>query len=311
MRKKSLAVAAALALTLGAWGLSYVWTKIVLDEMGPFTLVFVRFFLATGLFALSFVLTGRRPLRLSPADHGRMLGLALLQPVGHFAFETCGLRLTSASSAALIVAAIPLAVMALGAASGRERLTAGNCGRILLSVAGVACIMAGPALGAGNGEPTGDLLMLGAVLSTAGYVVLGGGLTRRLDALTVPFLQLAWGAVLFFPGCVWEMYSRGWPAVSPRGAAALGALTVLASFAAFACYNYVLGRLPATRAALWLNAVPLITAVAAWEMLGERLGPWQGLGGGLVVLAAAAPGRRRPAKAPKRTEKAASAPVSP
>ncbi len=300
MRNTTLAVTMALALTLVAWGLSYVWTKIVLAEMGPFTLVCIRFSLATGLFGLAFVLTGRRPHRLSLADHGRMLGLAVLQPVGHFAFETCGLRLTGASSAALIVAAIPLAVMAVAGASGRERLTAGNLGRILVSVVGVICIMAGPPLAPGNGELAGDLLMLGAVLSTAGYVVLGGGLTRRLDALTVTFLQLAWGALLFFPACVWEIQANGWPTVSARGAFALGALTVLASFAAFTCYNFVLGRMPATRAALWLNAVPVVTAVAAWGMLDERLSLWQLLGGGLVVLAAAAPGRKKTVAAPKQ-----------
>ena len=118
--------------------MSYVWTKIVLTQMGPFSLVCIRFTLATGLFGLAFVCTGRHPRRLSLAEHGRMFALALLQPVGHFAFETCGLRLTSATAAALIVAAIPLAVTGLAAISGRERLHAGNLARILVSMDGTS-----------------------------------------------------------------------------------------------------------------------------------------------------------------------------
>jgi len=294
MRVGSPAVAAALAMTLFAWGLSYVWTKIVLAEMGPFTLVCIRFTVATGLFVLAFVLTGHRPRRLSLADHGRMFALALLQPVGHFAFETCGLRLTSATAAALIVAVIPLAVMGLATASGRERLGTGNLVRIFLSMLGVAAILAGPEVGRSTGELAGGLLMLGAVASTAGYVVLGGGLTRRLDALTVTFLQLAWGAVLFLPAGIWEITRHGWPELSLRGAGALAALTVLASFAAFICYNFVLGKMSPTRAALWLNAVPVVTAAAAWGMLDERLCPGQAVGGLLVLIAAAAPPVFRP-----------------
>ena len=302
MRKTEFAVTAALALTLFAWGMSYVWTKTALAEMGPFTLVCFRFVLATGLFVLAFAVTGRRPQRLSRADHGRLFLLALIQPVGHFAFETCGLVLTSATAAALIVAAIPLTVAGLDAALGRSRPGPGELARILASLAGVGCVIAG---GTGlrlGGRLAGDLLMVGAVVSTAGYVVLGGALTRRLDAWTVTFSQLAWGAALFVPGCSFELARRGWPPLSGQGAAALAALTVLASFAAFLCYNFALARLNATRAALWLSAVPVVTAFAAWAFLGERLTPLEVVGGAVVCAAVAAPGWRRGAAAREQRE---------
>ncbi|WP_300157160.1 DMT family transporter [Solidesulfovibrio sp.] len=290
MRKTDFAVAAALAVTLFAWGLSYVWTKIALAEMGPFTLACARFSLATGLFALAFAVSGRRPRPLSRADHGRLFLLSLLQPVGHFAFETCGLVLTSASAAACIVAAIPLAVVGLDAALGRGRAGLSDLARVAASMAGVACVVAGGAgPGPGGGKLAGDLLMVGAVAATAGYVVAGGALARRLDALTVTFVQLAWGAVLFAPACAFELAGRGWPQLTASAAAALAALTVLASFAAFACYNFVLARLPAARAALWLNAVPVVTALAAWAALGERLSPLEAAGGVMVLAAVAAP----------------------
>ncbi len=288
MRKTDFAVAAALAVTLFAWGLSYVWTKIALAEMGPFTLACARFSLATGLFALAFAVSGRRPRPLSRADHGRLILLSLLQPVGHFAFETCGLVLTSASAAACIVAAIPLAVVGLDAALGRGRAGLSELARVAASMAGVACVVAGGA-GPGGGKLAGDLLMVGAVAATAGYVVAGGALARRLDALTVTFVQLAWGAALFAPACAFELAGRGWPRLTAGGAAALAALAVLASFAGFACYNFVLARLSAARAALWLNAVPVVTALAAWAALGERLSLLEAAGGIMVLAAVAAP----------------------
>jgi len=287
-------VAAALAMTVLAWGMSYVWTKIVLVGMGPFTLVFLRFFGASALFALALAAGGRTLQRLSAADHGRMFALALLQPVGHFAFETCGLLATSASAAALIVAAIPLAVLALSALCGRERAGVGDLVRILASAGGVGLIILGggeaaSGLGLAGKAFWGNLLMVGAVAATAGYVVLGGALTRRIDGLTITFLQLAWGAALFFPAGLWEIADQGWPRLSTGGAWALAALTVLASFGGFLSYNYVLARLSAARAALWLNAVPVVTTLAAWGFLDERLGNWQIVGGLAVFVAVAAP----------------------
>ncbi|EFL52134.1 protein of unknown function DUF6 transmembrane [Solidesulfovibrio fructosivorans JJ]] len=295
-------VAAALAVTLFAWGLSYVWTKVALTAMGPFTLVCLRFTLATALFGLLFLVTGRRPQRLGRADRWRMFFLALLQPVGHFAFETCGLVYTTASAAALIVAAIPLAVLALAVCLGRQRAGTGDVARIVVSAGGVALIILGGGQGGqpAGGELAGNLLMVGAVVSTAGYVVLGGALVRRLDAWTVTFAQLACGAALFVPGCVWEIAARGWPAPDSRQLAALAALTVLASLAAFLCYNYVLSRLSPARSALWLNAVPVVTAVGAWASLGERLGWWQLVGGAAVVMSVAVPGWHRPRRLPQR-----------
>lgn len=291
MGGERLRVAAALGVTLFAWGMSYIWTKIVLEAMGPFSLVFVRFSLATLLFAAALMLL-KRPLQpLSPGQHGWMFVLALLQPAGHFAFETCGLLYTSASAAALIVAAIPLAVLVLEMLAGRRQRESGELVRILVSMVGVAAIiLGGSGTAGGGGALTGNLLMLGAVFSTAGYVVLGGNLIRRIDPLTVTFMQVAWGAVLFLPGCLWETARHGLPRLDVGSLGALGALTVLASFGAFLCYNYVLGRRCATWAALWLNAVPVVTSAAAWALLDERLGFWQMAGGLVVCLAVVLPG---------------------
>jgi drug/metabolite transporter (DMT)-like permease len=54
---------------------------------------------------------------------------------------------------------------------------------------------------------------------------------------------------------------------------------------AFLCYNYALSKLPATRAAIFINGIPVVTAIAAWLLLGEKLTLIQVGGGALVLFA--------------------------
>ena len=54
---------------------------------------------------------------------------------------------------------------------------------------------------------------------------------------------------------------------------------------AFLCYNFALTQVPASRAAVFVNGIPVVTAIGAWVLLAERLTEVQA-GGGLLVLAA-------------------------
>ena len=64
---------------------------------------------------------------------------------------------------------------------------------------------------------------------------------------------------------------------------ALAYLAVFSTVVAFLCYNYALTQFPAARAALFINGIPVVTAIGAWALLGEVLTPIQVLGGALVL----------------------------
>ena len=65
---------------------------------------------------------------------------------------------------------------------------------------------------------------------------------------------------------------------------ALICLTLFATIGAFFCYNYALARLSASKTALFLNCVPVVTTIGAWAILGERLTLLQIIGGALVLV---------------------------
>ena len=76
-----------------------------------------------------------------------------------------------------------------------------------------------------------------------------------------------------------------WAAISPRSLVALLYLAVFATVAAFFFYNYALTKIPASRASIFINGIPVVTALGAWIILGERLTLLQGAGGVLVLAA--------------------------
>ena len=285
MSKHSLATLSALAAALFFWGLSFVWTKIVLAEFSPFVLVFLRCSLASLLFVVVLLVTGRGLPRLGLRDHGRMMLVALFQPFAYFSCETLGLQLTSASSASLIVTTIPVVVLVLSAVFLKERITGVKVCSVFLSACGVGMLVVGAPdfTWRLEGSTLGNVILLGAVLAAAGYIVLARRLGRSHSAMEITFLQMAYGSVFFLPFFLLHLDGFHPLAVSAGAWAGFAFLALLCSFGAFLCYNFALGRMEASRASVSLNGVPLVTVLAAWAVLGERLTLAQGLGG-VVVL---------------------------
>jgi drug/metabolite transporter (DMT)-like permease len=266
------------------WGLSFVATKIALQSFSPFCLIFFRFFVAAIFFTALLWRTGFP--RFSRVTIKSLIFLAIMQPGLYFTFETLGLQYTSATKTALIIATIPIAVLILSTLLLRERVSLINILGIICSLAGVALLVFG---GGGqfrlDGMLIGDLLIFGAVLAASVYTILIRRLSRTLSSLQITGMQIIFGAVLFFPAFLYELPELSLATVSGESLAALAALTLFATIGAFLCYNYALSKIPAAQAAACINGIPLVTAGAAWLLLGETLTPIQ-LCGGVIVLAA-------------------------
>ncbi|WP_342782099.1 DMT family transporter [Saccharibacillus brassicae] len=93
------------------WSTSFVGTKIAYASFPPLTLGAARFAIAS-LILGGIVLLRREFVRPAPRDLGLMALSGLLGTTVYFALENIGVQLTTASSAALIVASYP-AVTAL------------------------------------------------------------------------------------------------------------------------------------------------------------------------------------------------------
>ena len=276
---------AALVATVVFWGLSFIATKIALETFPTFTLVFIRFSVAAVFFC--WLMIGQGFPKFSRRDHAWVFLTALFEPGLYFIFETIGLQYTSAPKTALIIATVPVAVLVFAFLFIGERPTVASISGIGLSLVGIGVLVVGDPqfswqLG---GSLLGDLLIMGAVITAALYMVCARKLAKAHNALNITGWQMIYGALLYVPSFLWELPAVHWSAISTRSLLALAYLTLFATCAAFLCYNYALTKLSAGKASVFINGIPVVTAAGAWMLLGETLTRLQ-LCGGLLVLTA-------------------------
>lgn len=275
----------ALVMTVIFWGLSFVATKVALESIPTFTLVFLRFSVSALLFLI--LLIGKGFPSLSRRDHFLIVLTAFFEPGLYFIFETVGLQYTSAPKASLIIATIPIVVLILSSIMLGERSPLISIGGILLSLVGIVILIVGGTqfTWALEGSLLGDLLIFGAVISAALYIVSARNLGRNYSALKITSLQIIYGALFYLPAFLWELPRVDWSSITSRSLTAIVYLTAFATVAAFFCYNYALTKISASRASVFINGIPVVTAAGAWLILGETLTPLQMTGGLLVLLA--------------------------
>jgi drug/metabolite transporter (DMT)-like permease len=284
---------------------------VALRVLNPWSLMWIR--MAVGLALLAPFVAGRLPrdLRASyrKGDWKLLVLLVASEPCLYFLLESNALRFTTSSQAGVIVAAAPLLVVLGARLFWGERMGAAMGFGLALSIAGVAglTLLGRPAEGAPAGTaanaPLGNALEMGAMIAAAAYTLASSRLGRRYSPWSLTALQLAAGALFFLPGLA-ILAREGWPglpwaaapagAIAAAGAAAapvspwalVGVLAFLGSFvtlAAFGCYNWGLSRLPASRASLFLNLIPVIAVLLGWVLLGESLSAGQCLSAAAVV----------------------------
>ena len=304
MKPHPILVQLAMLVTMIFWGVSFVASKVVLTQITPLTYMGVRFLIASVLLAGVMLVRGRP--RFSRRTHVMIGFTAAAEPVAYFLFESYGIRLISATTASLIIATIPLAVMVMAAIFLGERIGRGGVAAVVLSVTGIVLLVVGePAAGSGvvevagsRGVPGSDgvdgidgariigiLLVVGAVFSAATYITLARNLTQRHDPVNLTVVQTWWGAGVF--SALWIAQtpsSRSLATLTTSGWWAIAFLAVGATVVAFLLYNWALRFERAGRAALYINAIPVVTAVTGWLVLGERLAALQWAGGALVLV---------------------------
>jgi len=283
MRRLAILPFVALILMALLFGLSFVATKYALKSIPPFTLIFLRFFIA--LFFLAAIYYRRHRGRLERGDWRQMFLTSLILPGLYFLAETYGLKLSSATSVSLLISTIPIFAAIFAFFMIRERIPLWRGAGIALSVLGVgALITAAPGETASwKVVRAGNLLALGAAICAALYMVLGRRLMAKYSPLTITTSQALFAVLIFLPLSGTELFTHRWPGFDALTVAAVIYLALFCSVLAFFLWNYGISRLEASTAAVFTNLVPVFTVFGAYFLLGERVQPGQIFGGALVI----------------------------
>jgi drug/metabolite transporter (DMT)-like permease len=270
------------------WSTSFVATKIALAEVPPLTLGAARFLVATVVVGgVVFVVGGvGRPER---GDVGRLALGGLLGITAYFSMENFGVKLASASDAALLVASYPAIAMLLEIVFYRARASAPRFWGVGLAMLGVYLVVGGGSGEGGSNRLLGDAILVATGFVWALYNFSTRGVVQRYSMLTVVFYQTLFGTAAFVPLALLE--SGRWQAPGAVSLLVVGYLGIFCSLLAFLLYARGLRGMEASAAVNLLNLVPVLGVVFAVALLGEPVGLAQVLGG-IVVVGGVALGAR-------------------
>jgi drug/metabolite transporter (DMT)-like permease len=314
--------AAALVAINLLWGSSYVVTRATLATVPPLTLACARFSLAWVVLA---ALAALGAWRLAPGRKEASGGSAVERPanacakcqapstkrrlvplVGLLGFSLTylftyhGLRLTTASDAALLVNLEAIFTALLGAGLLGERIGSRAAGGIAAALVGATLLLrpwgaGGEGPGAGAGRGWGNAILLVGLLFEAVATVLSRPLRREWPALALTRRLVGWGALGLLPLALFELW-RGGAGGSVAGVtpAAVGGVLYLALGCTVLCYSVwygLLGRIAAGRAAAFLYVQPVVGVSLGVTLQGDRLDLPLLAGGALILAGVAAASR--------------------
>lgn len=296
MDKRSIAVVCAVSVSV-IWGLSFLSTKVALAALPPMTIAVGRFVVAVVL-VLPIALFAKENLRIALRDVPLMAASGLLGVTLYFLCENNGIALITASESSLVIATIPVLTLLVDRAIFKTTLKARSYVGAILSFAGVALIVA-PSLRSASSSVMGFVYMGGAAVCWVAYALITKPLAGKYGGLSITFWQSLFGLVGCIPFALLE---------SPQWGAFLGLpvllnvlyLGVLCSAAGYLLYIAAIRKLGAGTTSVFLNLVPVVSVVAAYFLLGERLVGLTLAGGAVAVggvYLATSSGRHTPAGA--------------
>ncbi len=297
------------AMALGSvtlWGASFPLTKVAIAEIGPTSLAFLRWAISA-LMLLAWLAAGaargaRRVLGITPAanaapqtglallvkEHGLTIAWVALTGVTLFYYlENMAMRYTTATNASVLSNFTSVFIVLISAFLLRERLAVLEWLAMGLAFVGAVLVSVGASrISLGGESLRGDVLMVAAGFFGAIYSIGGKRLSERHDPLAVTTLVAAIGALFLLPlalleGLHFDLSPRVWAYVLVLGVGA-GALANL-------WWMVILRHTRASRAAVALLLIPVVSAALAVTLLREPLTPTIILGallvlGGVVVV---------------------------
>ncbi len=283
-----------LALSMALVGSYVALSKPLVAVLPVFLLAWLRF----GIGAIAMGHWLRKPPD-EPALTARTRGLLFLESfLGNFLFSICmlfGISLTTATAAGVVMSSIPAVVAVLSRLFLREKLNTRTLSAIALAALGIALFsLDKQATAASTGLTAtfwgialpvwGNLLVFGAVICEAAYVVIGKSLSQQMGPKRISALINLWGLALVTPMGLWT----AWQFDFGQMTGPLWALLVFYGLAAsvWTVWLWMTGlkRVQASQAGVFTVMLPLSAAAIGVLFMGERLTPLQWAAFGIALL---------------------------
>lgn len=273
----------AVILAMIFWSFSFIWFKMANEYYRPLTIVFFRLLIAVVLLSGYLAITHKFE-RIRKEDRRLFFLLAVFEPFIYFLGESFGLTYVSSTTGSVIISTIPV-FAAIGAwILFRERLGWINYTGIFLSFFGILIFIL--RLDGTLSFNYKGLLLLGiAVFAAVGYNLTLGKLAGGYNPVFIVNVQNLIGSILFLPiFLILDLRTFTGLSHSLHSVLPVVELSIFASCGAFILFAFAVRYMGVSKAVVFTNCVPILTAVFAFMLVGDRLS-LQNLIGMIIVIA--------------------------
>ena len=251
------------------WGFSFIWSSRLLHYYQPVTIIFIRLIISSLLLFVFVQLLGMRQ-KIARADVKLVFLSALFNPFLYFLGENYGLKFSTPTIAAVIIAMIPVFSPVVGFFSFREKLTPVNFLGIIISFIGVLMILINNDFTL-TADIRGVIFLFCAVLSALFYTVTLKKLTNRYNAVNLVAYQNLIGVFLFLP--FFLFFEAKTVATIPLNREIITSfllLAILASSVSFVCFAHSVKLIGMSKSNIFSNLIPVFTAFFSYFLLDEH-----------------------------------------
>ncbi|MBS3806559.1 MAG: DMT family transporter [Bacteroidales bacterium] len=271
MKKELITAYISVILAMTFWSLTYVWYKMAFETYRPITTVFLRLVLSSVILVM--LMGPFRQLQKIDLQHDLkyFFLVTLFQPFLYFLCESFGVSLVSSTISAVIISTIPLFSPFATSYFFREKIMRFNIIGIVISIIGVGLVIFE------RGEdveatPLGVLLLFLAVAAGIGYSIVVKKLSGKYNAVSIVTYHNIIGIFFYLPLFLifdWKHFiSVGF---QPQAVLPLLELAIFGSSLAFIFFTFSINKIGVTKSNAFTNAIPVLTAIFAFFLLGETL----------------------------------------
>lgn len=275
------------ALPIFFWASAFPFIKIILKDLSFINLTIMRFFIVC--IALSIILAFKRKkfTRLRKKDIIPIFLLGFFGIIGYHLGLNYGEQYVTPGAASLIVATIPIFVVILAAIFLDEEITVGKIFGILIALSGVVIIslFGSPDISIEIEYLSGALGVLIAAIMGAIYTIGGKKMLTRYSPFSLTVYAMLLGSLGLLPFIIMgDSLFKEVAKMSAISWAALISLGLLSTIVAYSLWYMILAIKEASEISVYLYAIPIISTILSYFLLGDQITIFFIVGGILVIL---------------------------
>jgi drug/metabolite transporter (DMT)-like permease len=266
------------------WSGAFIAAKFSVKEFPPFTLTFLRFFIAT---IVIFLIIPRfeKNWKIKSKDIPQFLFLGATGMFGYHLLFFMAVKKTTVIHSSLIGTMNPLFTTILAMIFLKDKITLKKTGAILLSFIGVMLTITEGNLSllTSSGIQIGDLYMICAVLCWAIYSIYSKKVSLHFPPIVITAYSFLFCVILLIPFVLWEkpwflLYNstiKGWTAIFY--------MALLPSVVGFLIQQVAIRKIGPRRTSMFGFLVPLVSIFLSILILKEQFQPFLLFSSSLII----------------------------